>query len=413
MPTLEEARSLILDRTKTLGTEAVELIDSLGLVTAEDVVAPRDMPLCDNSAMDGFAVRMVDCNGSARLRVVGFIPAGSLSMFQVDPGCAVKIMTGARIPVGCDAVVPFEDTNWGDEYVTIRTSVRLHQHIRFAAADVHRNDVIVPTGTVIRAPEISMMASLGKSCVVVFRRPRVAILSTGDELVAIGEPVVAGQVVDSNGVSLAAAVKECGATVDLLGIARDTRASHVAKMTIGLQADIFITSAGVSVGERDLVREVLAELGMSQVFYGVDVRPGGPTAFGVKGGRLVFCLPGNPVASMIMFDELVRPAILKSMGYKRVLRPFVRAVLQEYVSKKPGRVKFLRVKLEFSSGTLKAFNSGDQSTGMLTTLIRADGIAVLAAERTSFAAGDEVEVHTISSNALMLEPSPISTKSIS
>jgi molybdopterin molybdotransferase len=174
-------------------------------------------------------------------------------------------------------------------------------------------------------------------------------------------------------------------------------------MTLGLEADILITSAGASVGDRDLVREVLIELGMSQVFYGVDVRPGAPTTFGVKDGRLIFCLPGNPVASMVIFDELVRPAILKAMGYRRILRPWVRAVLQEDVYKKPGLVKFLRVRLESRGGTMLAFSSGDQSTGMLKTLIRADGLAMLPAERTSFAAGDEVDVHVISNNRTMLE----------
>lgn len=313
MPTLEEARRLILDRAKTLGTESVELIDSLGLVTAEDTVAPWEMPLCDNSAMDGFAVRAADCTGAARLRVVGFVAAGGSSSVPVEPGCAVKIMTGGRIPAGADAVVPFEEAEGREGFVNIKAPVRAHQHIRFAGDDVRRDELVIPAGTVIRAPEINMMASFGMSGVMVFRRPKVAILSTGDELVAAGEPVGEGKVVDSNGVSLAACVKACGARVERLGIARDTRACHVAKMTIGLQADIFITSAGVSVGDRDLVREVLAELGMTQVFYGIDARPGAPTTFGVKDGRLVFCLPGNPVASMIVFDELVRPAILKTM----------------------------------------------------------------------------------------------------
>lgn len=404
MPTLEEARHVILDHAHTLGTESVELIDSLSLVTAEDLQAPWEMPMCDNSAMDGFAVRAADCTGAARLRVVGFIAAGASSDLRVEPGCAVKIMTGAPIPPGSDAVVPFEQAEGRQDYVTIPAPVRLHQHIRFAGDDVRRGEIVIPAGTVIRAPEINMMAALGKSRVTIFRRPRVAILSTGDELVALGEVVAPGKVVDSNGVALAACVKECGAIVERLGIARDTRASHVAKMTIGLQADIFITSAGASVGDRDLVREVLIELGMIQLFCGVDVRPGAPTTFGVKDGRLIFCLPGNPVASMIVFDELVRPAILKTVGYKRVLRPWVRAILQESVTKKPGLVKFLRVRLESRGNTLLAFSSGDQSTGIMKTLIQADGIAMLAAERTSFAAGDEVDVHLISNNRLMLEP---------
>jgi molybdopterin molybdotransferase len=402
MPTLEEARRLILEHTQTLGTESVELIDSLSLVLAENLAAPCDLPLCDNSAMDGFAVRRVDCAPPARLRITGFIPAGSLSMAQVDSGCAVKIMTGARIPPGCDAVIPFEQTEGRDDYVTIKAPIRENQHIRFAGEDVLRGEVIIPAGTVIRAPEISMMASYGMSRVTVFRRPRVAILSTGDELVELGEPFLPGKIVDSNGVSLAALVKACGAVVEQLGIAKDTRASHVAKMTIGLQADILITSAGVSVGERDLVRDVLAELGMVQVFYSIDARPGGPTTFGVKDGRLVFCLPGNPVASMIVFDELVKPAILKAMGYKRIFQPFIRAVLQENVSKKVGRVKFLRVRLEPSGDGFLAFSSGDQTTGKLKTLLRADGIAVLPAERSSFSAGDEVNVHVISNNSVML-----------
>lgn len=403
MTTLEEAHRLILERTHTLGTESVELIDSMGLVTAEDIAAPWEMPMCDNSAMDGFAVRRADCADSARLRITGFLPAGSLEMLQVDPGCAVKIMTGARIPQGCDAVIPFEQIEGRDEYVTIKAPVREHQHIRFAGSDVKRGEIVIPAGTVIYAPEISMMASFSMSHVTVFRRPRVAILSTGDELVVPGEPVVPGKIADSNGVSLAVMAKACGAVVELLGIARDTHACHVEKMTVGLQADIFITSAGVSVGDRDFVRIVLDEMGMEQIFCTIEARPGGPTTFGVQGDRLVFCLPGNPVASMIIFDELVKPAILKAMGYKRIFPSTIRAVLQDDVFKKPGRAKFLRVRLERGKDGFLAFSSGAQTTGMLKTLMNANGIAVLPAERSSYKSGDEIDVRLIADNALMLE----------
>jgi molybdopterin molybdotransferase len=401
MPTLEEARRLIFSHTRTLGTESVELVDSLNLVTAEDIIAPWDMPQCDNSAMDGFAVRTTDCTPAAKLHLTGMITAGMLSSVPVEPGCAVKIMTGARIPPGADAVVPFENAELNGEYVTLKARVERHQHIRLAGSDLRRDEIVIPAGTVIRAPEISIMASLNMSCVTVFRRPRVAILSTGDELLEIGEEVIPGKVVDSNGVSLAAVVKECGATVQLLGIARDNIASHIEKMTTGLQADIFITSAGVSVGERDLVRQVLVDMGVSLVFHSIDVRPGGPTTFGVKGNCLVFCLPGNPVASMIIFAELVKPAILKAMGYRRVLQPAVRAILQENVSKRPGRIKLIRVRLESSGDKLLAFSSGNQTTGMMKTLLRADGLAVLPAARSSFLEGEEVEVHVMSTNILM------------
>jgi molybdopterin molybdotransferase len=401
MPTLDEARRLIFAHTQTLGTESVELIDSLNLVTAEDIIAPWDMPLCDNSAMDGYAVRTADCTPAARLRITGTITAGALYNIPVEPGCAIKIMTGARIPTGADAVVPFENAEADGEYVAFKSTVRYQEHVRLACSDLRRDEIVTPAGTVIRAPEISMMASFSMSRVTVFRRPRVAILSTGDELVEVGQPVVPGKVVDSNGISLAAMVKECGAIVRMLGIARDTVASHIEKMTTGLQADFFITSAGVSVGERDLVRQVLTDLGVSLEFHSVDARPGGPTTFGVKGRCLVFCLPGNPVASMIIFAELVKPAILKAMGYRRVLQPAVRAILQENASKRSGRIKLLRGRLESNGDKLLAYSSGEQTTGMLKTLLRADGLAVLPAERSSISAGEEVEVHVLSSNVLM------------
>jgi molybdopterin molybdotransferase len=268
---------------------------------------------------------------------------------------------------------------------------------------LRQGETAIPSGTLIRVPEISLMAACGMSRAKVYRRPRIAILSTGDELVPLGEPAVPGKVVDSNGVSLAAAAQECGATVQILGIARDTTASHIEKMTTGFQADFFITSAGVSVGERDLVREVLAGLGVSFLFHSVDVRPGGPTTFGVKGNCLVFCLPGNPVAAMILFHELVKPAILKAMGYRRVLEPFLRAVLQENVSQRPGKTRFLRARLEARGGRWLAFSAGEQATGMLKTLVRADGLAVLPAGRAAFLAGEEVDVHVLASNVLMHE----------
>ena len=189
----------------------------------------------------------------------------------------------------------------------------------------------------------------------------------------------------------------------MLGVARDNHASHLEKMLEGLKADVLITSAGVSAGERDLVREVLAELGMRQIFRWVDISPGAPTCFGVKNGKPIFSLPGNPVASMITFEEFVRPALLKMMGHQRVLKPLLRAILQEGARKRAGKIKFLRVRLESVGGKLLAYSAGDQNTGILKTMLLADGLAVLPAERVSFSAGDEVEVHRISEDAEMLE----------
>ncbi|HZW36382.1 MAG TPA: gephyrin-like molybdotransferase Glp, partial [Candidatus Deferrimicrobiaceae bacterium] len=295
MPTFEEARSIILSNIRTLGMERVELLEALGRVVAEDVAAPWDMPFFDNSAMDGFAVRSEDCTVGASLRVTGYIPAGETAAPAVLPGCAVRIMTGAPIPPGCDAVVPVEETEERDGAVLLRGKVDRSQHIRFRGEDVRSADTVVTAGTVLQPPEISMLASFGKAFVPVHRKARVAVLSTGDELLELGEPLSPGKIINSNALSLAAAVTAAGAEPVILGIARDNRESHRERMTEGLKADVLITSAGVSGGDRDLVRDCLAELGVNQLFWRVDIKPGGPLAFGVKEGKPVFSLPGNPV----------------------------------------------------------------------------------------------------------------------
>ncbi len=403
MPTFEKARSIILDNVSPLGVERLPLLDSLGMVTAEDIVAPWDMPSYDNSAMDGFAVRAADCSEPVTLRVIGFIPAGSEATATVEPGCAIRIMTGAPTPPGCDAVVPVEETEEADRCVRLKGAVTHGQHIRFRGEDVRRGEAVIRSGTVMRPPEISMLSSFGKAFVQVFRKARVAILSTGDELIELGEPPERGRIINSNTLSLAAAVKECGAIPVILGIARDNRESHLEKIAEGLKADALITSAGVSAGDRDLVRDVLHEMGVEQVFWRVDIKPGGPTAFGLKDGKPVFSLPGNPVSTMVTFEELVKPALLRMMGHRRVIRPYVKVVLQNEARKKQGKVNFLRVRLARQDGRFLAYSSGDQHTGILRTMLSADALAVLPAERTSFSPGEEVDAHIISGNVDMLE----------
>lgn len=248
-----------------------------------------------------------------------------------------------------------------------------------------------------------MLASFAKVFVPVYRRAKVAILSTGDELIELGEPLTQGMIINSNALSLAAAVKEIGAVPQILGIARDTTESHREKMIEGLKADALITSAGVSAGDRDLVRDVLTELGMKQVFWRVDIKPGGPTAFGLYQGKPVFSLPGNPVSTMVTFEEFARPALLKMMGHKRVIKPFIKAILLNDAHKKPGKINFLRVRLASENGRYMAYSSGDQNTGILKTMLMADAMAMLPAERTTFSAGEEVDVHILSGNVEMLE----------
>jgi molybdopterin molybdotransferase len=394
---------MILANVAPLGPERVELLAALGRVLAEDVTAPWDMPSCDNSAMDGFAVRAADCRVGSSLRVTGSIPAGGTMAPAVEPGCAVRIMTGAPVPPGCDAVIPIEETEERNGDILLRGIVNRPQHIRFRGEDVRSGDTVIAARTVVHPPEISMLASFGKAIVPVYRRARVAVLSTGDELVELGEQPGSGEIVNSNALSLAAAIREAGAEPVLLGIARDNRESHREKMAEGLKADALVTSAGVSAGDRDLVRDCLAELGVRQLFWKVEIKPGGPLAFGMKEEKPVFSLPGNPVSTLVTFEEFVRPALLRMMGHRRVIKPYVQATLRGEVRKKPGKVHFLRVRIEVENGIHWATSAGDQNTGILKTLLRANGIAVLPKEKTVIAAGEEVAVHLLRSDVGMME----------
>jgi molybdopterin molybdotransferase len=237
----------------------------------------------------------------------------------------------------------------------------------------------------------------------VHRRVRVAILSTGDELIELGEAPAPGRIINSNSFSLAAAVRESGGEPVLLGIARDEPASHRQKMAEGLRCDVLLTSAGVSAGDRDLVREVLAEMGVRQLFWRVDIKPGGPTAFGMREAVPVFSLPGNPVSTMITFEEFVRPALLKMMGNRKVLRPLVKATLLEDVRKKAGKLNFLRVRVTVENGRYLATTSGNQHTGILRTMVQANGLALLPREATFLPAGTEVDLHLLRDDVFMLE----------
>ena len=418
MPSFKEALRLILASVAPLRIERVTLPEAAGRVLAEDLLAPFGLPAYDNSAMDGFAVRSADCEQPAslptrlpvRLKVTGYLPAGSLAGQTLQPGCAIRIMTGAPIPPGCDAVVPIEVTEAecseaGEGYVGISVPVRPRQHIRFAGEDVARGEKILSAGSVLSPAAISLLASFGRTFIAVYARAQVAILATGDELIELGEPMAEGKIVNSNTLALAAALREIGAVPVLLGISRDDRDETRAKLLEGLQSDALITSAGVSAGDRDFVRDVLQELQVRELFHEVEMRPGHPTTFGLKDGKPIFALPGNPVSTLVVFETLVRPAILKLMGHRRVFPAPLTAVLQHEVRKKSGNVLFLRVCLQWSDGRYLASSAGDQNTGILKTLLRADALAILDADSTHFAAGDSVPIHLLSGRLPMLEES--------
>ncbi len=396
----EEAKSIVLNEVKTLSPCELDILDSLGSVLAQDVVSDMDIPPFDNSAMDGFAVKASDTKGASkenpvRLKIVDDQPAGRVTKVVVTSGVAVKVMTGAPIPKGADAVIRVEDTQTSGEWVYILQEVKEGQDIRLAGEDVRKGETVIRSGTVIGPSQIGILASLGKSKVMVLPRPSVAILCTGDELVEIDEPLPMGKIRDSNSYSTAAQVIACGARPVRLGIARDTVESISAKLREALHCDVIVTTAGVSVGEHDIVKDVIEDLGAELKFWRVAQRPGMPLAFWMFKGKPVFGLPGNPGASMICFEEYVRPALLKMMGRTKLFRPEIEAVLTQDIKKKPGRMHYVRVRVERKNGEYYATSAGPQGSGILKTMSLANGLALIPKDAPLIKAGEKVKVHLI------------------
>lgn len=396
------ARQQILDTVSPLAVEKVPLLNAAGRAVAEDIIAQQPLPPFDNSAMDGYAVMTENCLPGTLLPVTGYLPAGGTSCRTINPGTAVKIMTGAPVPQGADAVIPLENCREEQGQITILQTVKKGDHIRWKGEDIRPGDQVIPAGTLLRPAEISALASLRFVTVPVHRRVRVAILATGDELQEIDELYFDGGTVNSNSWALAAAIQEIGAIPIMLGIARDNLPNLRDKIREGLQADVFITSAGVSSGDRDLVREVLAEFGVTEIFWKLNIKPGHPTAFGMYNNTPVFSLPGNPVATLLTFEEFVRPALLKMMGHRTVLKPLHRATLTEPIKKKLGRLQILRVAVRINQeGEMVVSSAGNQNTGILHTLVNAHGIALLEAERDFYAAGEQIDIHLLGASTAL------------
>lgn len=401
MISLEQAQEMILKEAQPLGTEKVDIISSLGRVLAEDIYASRTLPPWDNSAMDGYAVRSEDVANASRtngvaLRVVEFVPAGTLPQREVLPGEAIKIMTGAPMPQGSDAVVMVEDTrSIGDDEVLILQAARPGQNVRRAGEDVRQGDLVLARGTVVSPAEVGMMAALGRSFVSVLQRPLVAILSTGDELVEVDQLPAIKQIISANCYSLCACVLECGAVPIRLEIARDTVVDIRSGLQSGLRADVILTSAGISMGEKDLVQSALQELGFHLRFWKVAIKPGMPTAFGTLAGKLVFGLPGNPVSVMVTFELFVRPALMKMMGHTKIFRPMVEAIMDEDLRKKKGRRNFIRVALSLKDGEIHASLTGDQGSGILRSMVLANGLAIISEDTAEIRRGGKIQAYLL------------------
>jgi len=402
MISVEEALDNILLRIQSLGFEKVSLLESLGRVAGEDVDARRDLPPLDNSGMDGYAVRAIDIEKVSqdfpvRLEVIEDLPAGFISEKDLRPGQAIRIMTGAPIPKGADTVVPVEETQKDGSFVLIFKAIPFREHIRKAGEDAKQGDRVISKGDILRPSEIGMLASIGRSSISVYQRPLAAILCTGEELVDVDEPLEGVKIVSSNSYTLAAQVKECGAIPVQLGIARDRKENVVGKLRQGLRADVLITSAGISVGDYDYVKEALKDLGMEMVFWRVAMKPGKPMAFGTIQGKPVFGLPGNPVSSMVSFEQFVRPSLLKMMGYRQIFRPAVDAILEEDIRKEPGRRHYIRAVVSLRSAQYFVTTTGNQGSSILNSMVRANGLMVIPEDRELVRAGERVKVQLLSS----------------
>ncbi|HEU4370883.1 MAG TPA: gephyrin-like molybdotransferase Glp [Methylomirabilota bacterium] len=391
MLTVEEALEAILSHVRLLGTEHVDVLASLGRVLGESVVSRREIPPWANSSMDGYAVRAADTGSGAVLRVVGRVEAGVVPAGAVERGEAMRIFTGAPLPAGADAVVPQEDVEATDGRIALRGAVDRAAYVRPRGEDVRVGDPVLEPGTLLTAAEVGLLATLGHAQVRVYRRPRVAILSTGNELADLGTEPGPGQIPNTNTYSLMAQVLEAGAQPVSLGVAPDRLDVIEERIRGALDADVLVSSAGVSVGELDLVREALARAGAELHLWQVSMRPGKPITYGSLGGRPVFGLPGNPVSAMVTFELFVRPALLKMSGRRRLARPRLRVRALAPVPNPGSRRGYLRVRLESTGEGLGARLTGGQGSAILRSMVAADGLAVVEPD-TTVPSGGNLEV---------------------
>jgi len=411
MISVEEARERILELVSVLEPEDVGIFEALDRVLAEDVYSDMNVPPLDNTAMDGYAVRAGDTFGADRsnpvsLQVIFDLAAGYTTDVSVRSGTAIRIMTGAPIPPGADAVVPFEETDeaqvgfagllagqGGERWVKIFKAARLGANIRRAGEDLREGEKVLSLGMVVRPPEVGLLSSVGRSRVRVYRRPRVAIIATGDELVETAQRPGPGQIRNSNNYTVAAGVLRYGGKPLMLGIARDSHEDLSRKIKDGLEkgADLIITSGGVSVGDFDVVKQVLAAEGEIR-FWRVRMKPGKPLAFGHIRGVPHLGLPGNPVSTAVAFELFVRPALLKMQGKTRFNKPEVEAVFQDSIPRKDDRRHYLRVVLDRREGQYVARLTGEQGSGILTSMVKANGLAIIPEDARSVAPGEKVRV---------------------
>jgi molybdopterin molybdotransferase len=410
MLSVEEALERVLAAVPVLGVESIPLPLGLGRVLAEPVVAARDVPPWDNSSMDGYALRAADTVGARAARPVPLVVAGEVAAGAIAPrplaaGEAYRIFTGAPMPAGSDAVVPQEDVRREGDRIWVARAVERGACVRPRGEDIQQGERILEPGAVLRPAALGVLASLGRASVRVYQRPRVAVLSTGDELVEPEVPPGPGQIPNTNTYTLAGLVSEAGGVPVSLGIARDDRKEIEERIRWGLGADVLVSSAGVSVGDRDLVRDVVEGLGAVLDFWQVNLRPGKPLTFGEVQGRPFFGLPGNPVSCMVTFELFVRPALRRMGGHRTLVRPRLAARALERLDNPGSRWGYLRVRLESAGEGLGVRPTGEQGSGILRSMLLADALAVLPPD-ARVSPGESVDIILLGSGLDLMGGSP-------
>jgi molybdopterin molybdotransferase len=409
MLSVEQAFERVIASFRTLEAEEKPLLECMGQVLAENIHSPLALPPLANSGMDGYALRHSDIAGASQdnpsnLEVIGIVAAGQMPDKTVLPGTAIRIMTGAPVPGGADTVVPFEETDEVQrkregkplDHVAIYADMPTGCNVRPAGEDVSQGDLVLEKGTVVRAAEVGVIASLGMDTVKVIRRPVVAVLATGDELEETGTPLSGGKIYDSNTFSVAASVVASGGIPKILGIARDNLEDLNSKLEATAGADLVVTSAGVSKGDYDIVKEVLNERGEMN-FWSVRMRPAKPLAFGHLNGAdgkniPLLGLPGNPVSAMVAFEMFARPAIRTMLGRKKIPRPMVEGVLTGPIRNEDGRRVYARVEVELKDGIYQATPTGPQGSNILTSMSRANGLAICPEDLPGKDVGEQVQI---------------------
>jgi molybdopterin molybdotransferase len=397
---LEEAQKIIMNSIIPLGNENVSIFEAFNRFLYKDIISDIIDPPLDNSAMDGYAIIADDTAGASKenpknLKITGETRAGEFESKHVSRGTAVRIMTGAPMPEGADSVIEFEETEEDGNMVKIYKEVEKEENIRFAGENINKGDIILRKGDRLKSSDVGMLASLNYTKVSVYKRPEIAIISTGDEIVDIGKNIKFGQIRNSNAYTLYSEIKKYNCIPHYIGIAKDNIKDTKNKFHKALKYDVILSIGGVSKGRYDFVKEAYKEFDINIKFEWVRVKPGRPCTFGKKNKKLIFGLPGNQVSTLTSFIQFVRPAILGLMGANRIHKPIVKAILEENIEKKPDRMHLIRAYFSIKNNEFHVSTTGPQGSGILRSMSKANCLIIVPQEVTRIKAGERVSIQLI------------------